>query len=111
MSVGDVYDGERVAREGRTHDRREQIRETVEDDLQDSFDEYDENPWVVQFFCQEEDDAEAHLDHLRGYVNPHAQRTALQDASLRATGRPTRRTARPPGLCSLAVTTLPPLPV
>ncbi len=80
ISVGAVYDVTPVATEGRTNDRLEQIRDTVEDALQDSFDEYDENPRVVQFFCQDEDDAEAYLDHLRGYVKPHAQRTAFTEA-------------------------------
>lgn len=44
ISVGAVYDVTPVATEGRTDDRLEQIRDTVEDALQDSFDEYDENP-------------------------------------------------------------------
>lgn len=43
ISVGAVYDVTPVATEGRTNDRLEQIRDTVEDALQDSFDEYDEN--------------------------------------------------------------------
>lgn len=51
MSVGAVYDVTPAATEGRTDERLEQIRDMVEDALQDSFDEYDTHPWVVQFFC------------------------------------------------------------
>lgn len=105
ISVGAVYDVTPVATEGRTNDRLEQIRDTVEDALQDSFDEYDENPWVVQFFCQDEDDAEAYLDHLRGYVKPHAQRTAFTEAWLGEMARHIRSISRPQGLFTDALIT------
>lgn len=72
VSVGAVYEVTLVATEGRTDARLEQIRDTLEDVLQDSFDEHDVSPWVVQFFCQDEDDADAYLDGLRGYIQPHA---------------------------------------
>lgn len=98
VSVGAVYDVTPVATEGRTDERLEQIRDTVEDALQDSFDEYDENPWVVQFFCQDENDAEAYLDHLRGYVKSHAQRTAFTEAWLGEMNRHIRSISRPEGL-------------
>lgn len=105
ISVGAVYDVTPVATEGRTNDRLEQIRDTVEDALQDSFDEYDENPWVVQFFCQDEDDAEAYLDHLRGYVKPHAQRTVFTEAWLGEMARHIRSISRPEGLFTDALIT------
>ncbi|EKP2118858.1 conjugative transfer ATPase [Salmonella enterica] len=105
ISVGAVYDVTPVATEGRTDDRLGQIRDTVEDALQDSFDEYDENPWVVQFFCQDEDDAEAYLDHLRGYVKPHAQRTAFTEAWLGEMARHIRSISRPEGLFTDALIT------
>ncbi|EKR2566609.1 conjugative transfer ATPase, partial [Escherichia coli] len=79
-------------------ERLEQIRDTVEDALQDSFDEYDTHPWVVQFFCQDENDVDAYLDHLRGYVKPHAQRTAFTEAWLGEMERHLRGIARPEGL-------------
>ncbi|MEG3127010.1 conjugative transfer ATPase [Pantoea cypripedii] len=98
ISVGAVYDVIPVATEGRTAERLEQIRDTVEDALQDSFDEFDENPWVVQFFCQDEDDTEAYLDRLRSYVKPHAQHTAFTNAWLIETERHIRSISRPEGL-------------
>ncbi|MEL5576486.1 conjugative transfer ATPase [Serratia marcescens] len=97
-SVGAVFDITPVATEGRTDDRLEQMRDTVEDALQDSFDEHDENPWVVQFFCQDENNVDAYLDRLRGYIKPHAQGSQLSESWLKETERHLRGIARPEGL-------------
>ncbi|MFV1478601.1 conjugative transfer ATPase [Serratia marcescens] len=98
VSVGAVFDITPVATEGRTDDRLEQMRDTVEDALQDSFDEHDENPWVVQFFCQDENNVDAYLDRLRGYIKPHAQGSQLSESWLKETERHLRGIARPEGL-------------
>ncbi len=98
VSVGAVFDITPVATEGRTDDRLEQMRDTVEDALQDSFDEHDENPWVVQFFCQDENNVEAYIDRLRQYVKPHAQGSAFTEDWLKETERHLRGIARPEGL-------------
>ncbi len=44
VSVGAVYSVTPAATEGRTEERPAQIRDMVEDALQDSFDEYDTHP-------------------------------------------------------------------
>ncbi|MBH3195574.1 conjugative transfer ATPase [Serratia marcescens] len=98
VSVGAVFDIMPVATEGRTDDRLEQMRDTVEDALQDSFDEHDENPWVAQFFCQDENNVEAYIDRLRNYVKPHAQGSAFTEDWLKETERHMRGIARPEGL-------------
>lgn len=98
VSVGAVFEITPVATEGRTDDRLEQMRDTVEDALQDSFDEHDENPWVVQFFCQDENNVDAYLDRLRGYIKPHAQGSQLSESWLKETERHMRGIARPEGL-------------
>lgn len=98
VSVGAVYAISPVATEGRTSERLAQIRDTVEDALQDSFDEHDENPWVVQFFCQDEDNVEAYLGRLRNYVRPHARDTPFTRDWLHVTERHLRGIARPEGL-------------
>ncbi|MBS7522806.1 conjugative transfer ATPase [Serratia ureilytica] len=98
VSVGAVFDITPVATEGRTDDRLEQMRDTVEDALQDSFDEHDENPWVVQFFCQDENNVDAYLDRLKGYIKPHAQGSQLSESWLKETERHMRGIARPEGL-------------
>ncbi|EHR6292676.1 conjugative transfer ATPase [Escherichia coli] len=105
VSVGAVYEVTPAATEGRTAERLEQIRDTVEDALQDSFDEYGTHPWVVQFFCQDENDVDAYLDHLRGYVKPRAQRTAFTEAWLGEMERHLRGIARPEGLFTDALVT------
>ncbi|EMH4079107.1 conjugative transfer ATPase [Serratia marcescens] len=98
VSVGAVFDITPVATEGRTDDRLEQMRDTVEDALQDSFDEHDENPWIVQFFCQDENNVEAYIGRLRNYVKPHAQGSAFSEDWLKETERHMRGIARPEGL-------------
>ncbi|HGP0625123.1 TPA: conjugative transfer ATPase [Serratia marcescens] len=98
VSVGAVFDITPVATEGRTDDRLEQMRDTVEDALQDSFDEHDENPWIVQLFCQDENNVEAYIDRLRQYVKPHAQGSAFTEDWLKETERHLRGIARPEGL-------------
>ncbi|MFV1478550.1 conjugative transfer ATPase [Serratia marcescens] len=98
VSVGAVFEVTPVATEGRTLERLEQMRDTVEDALQDSFDEHDENPWVVQFFCQDEDNVDAYLDRLRGYIKSHAQGSQLSESWLKETERHLRGIARPEGI-------------
>ncbi|STU59967.1 type IV secretory pathway, VirB4 component [Klebsiella pneumoniae subsp. ozaenae] len=98
VSVGAVYEVTPVATEGRTTDQLEKMRDTVEDALQDSFDEHDQNPWVVQFFCQDEDNVDAYLSRLRGYIKPHARGSHLTDSWLQETERHLRGIARPEGL-------------
>ncbi|MBP2834725.1 conjugative transfer ATPase [Dickeya parazeae] len=98
ISVGAVFELTPVATEGRTDDRLEQIRDTVEDAIQDSFDEYDENPWVIQFYCQDEDNVDVYIDRLRSYVKPHAQGSAFTEDWLQETERHLRGIARPDGL-------------
>jgi conjugative transfer ATPase len=98
VSVGAVYAVTPVASEGRSEERLEQIRDAVEDALQDSFDEHDNNPWVVQFFCQDEDDVDTHIAQLRQYAKPHAQGTTYTDAWLLETEKHLRGIARPQGI-------------
>lgn len=98
FSVGAVFEITPVATEGRTADRLEQMRDTVEDALQDSFDEHDENPWVVQFFCQDENNVDVCIDRLRNYVKPHAQGSEFTEDWLKETERHLRGIARPQGL-------------
>lgn len=98
VSVGAVFEVTPVATEGRTLERLEQMRDTVEDALQDSFDEHDEHPWVVQFFCQDENNVYAYLDGLRSYIKPHAQGSAFTEDWLRETKRHLHGIARPEGI-------------
>ncbi len=82
VSVGAVYAVESAPTEGRSAGRLLEIRDAVEDALQDSLDEHDDNPWVVQFFCQDEDDVSVTLATLRDYILPAARGTAFTEARL-----------------------------
>ncbi|BFI65249.1 conjugative transfer ATPase, PFL_4706 family protein [Yersinia pseudotuberculosis] len=98
VSVGAVFEIIPVGTEGRTPERLEEIRDIVEDALQDSFDERDSHPWVIQFFCQDETDVTEYIDHLRGYIKPWAQGTAFTDAYLQEMARHMQGIALPKGL-------------
>ncbi len=50
ISVGAVYQIESIATEGRPAERLTEIRDQLEDAIQDSLEEDDISPWVVQFF-------------------------------------------------------------
>ncbi len=98
VSVGAVFDVLPVGSEGRTAERLEEIRDVIEDAIQDSFDERDTCPWVIQFFCQDETDVTAYLDRLRGYIKPWAQGSAFTEDYLREIEGHMRGIAVPQGL-------------
>ncbi len=87
QSVGAVYEVIPVGTEGRPAERLEEIRDVVEDALQDSLPELDSHQWVVQFYCQDETDVTAYMDKLCGYVKPWAQGTPFTQAWLTETER------------------------
>lgn len=72
-SVGAVYDITPFGTEGRSPARLEELRDILKDALQDSFTEYDRHPWVVQFYCQDEDDTANWLAALRDYAVQEAR--------------------------------------
>ncbi len=76
-SVGAVFELPPVGTEGRSDAFLEQVRDTVTDTLQDAFDEHERAPWVVQFFCQDEDDSEAWLASLAAYAAPEIRDSAF----------------------------------
>ncbi|EOX0650047.1 conjugative transfer ATPase [Morganella morganii] len=98
VSVGAVFEVIPAGTEGRTAARLDEIRDIAEDALQDSFDERDSHPWVIQFFCQDDPEVTAYLDTLRGYIRPQAQDTAMTADYLRETERHMRGLAVPQGL-------------
>ncbi len=98
VSVGAVYRIEPIATEGRPLERLIEIRDQLEDAIQDSLEEDDISPWVVQFFCQDEDDPSSYLTTLRDYVKPWAQGTAFTDAFLAESERHLKSIAQPDGI-------------
>ncbi|MBC8946342.1 conjugative transfer ATPase [Xenorhabdus indica] len=98
VSVGAVYQIEPVATEGRPAKRLIEIRDQLEDAVQDSLDEDDISPWVVQFFCQDDDDPADYLNTLRDYVKPWAQGTDFTEAFLAESERHLNNIAQPDGI-------------
>ncbi|EAN4681542.1 conjugative transfer ATPase [Salmonella enterica] len=97
-SVAAVYDITPVGTEGRSQQYLAEIRDIVKDALQDSFDELDTCPWVVQFFCQNEDDFSGYMQQLRDYVTPAAKGSAFSETWLSEMDRHLRGITRSGGL-------------
>jgi conjugative transfer ATPase len=76
-SVGAVFELLPLGTEGRSQAFLEQARDAITDALQDAFDEQERAPWVVQFFCQDEDDSEAWLEMLAAYATPDIRHSAF----------------------------------
>lgn len=89
-SVGAVYDITPFGTEGRSPARLEELRDILKDALQDSFTEYDRHPWVVQFYCQDEDDTASWLAALHDYAVPEARNSVFTRAWLNEMERHTR---------------------
>ncbi|MGP0152630.1 conjugative transfer ATPase [Pantoea ananatis] len=98
VSVGAVYEINPVGTEGRPESRLEEIRDVVENALQDSIPELDSHQWVVQFFCQDDSDLSAYMDSIRGYVRPRAQGTSFTEAWLNEQERHLKNVAAEKGL-------------
>jgi conjugative transfer ATPase len=96
-SVGAVYDITPFGTEGRAPARLEELRDILKDALQDSFTEYDRNPWVVQFYCQDEDDTASWLAALRDYAVPEAKNSDFTCAWLKEMERHLHAVSRPEG--------------
>ncbi|WP_431819433.1 conjugative transfer ATPase [Burkholderia sp. F1] len=79
VSVAAFFELTPVGTEGRELHWLAQVRDSLENALQDSFDELDENPWVVQLYAQDETDWDRYLASLHGYIQPRAQGTAFSD--------------------------------
>jgi conjugative transfer ATPase len=97
-SVAAFYELLPVGTEGREPDWLLQVRDTLENVLQDSFDELEDNPWVVQLYAQDDTSWDRYLDELRDYIQPRAQGTAFTEFYLRFFGHHLQAIAKPGGL-------------
>ena len=68
QSVAAFFELAPVGTEGRELAWLWQARDALENALQDSFDELDENPWVVQLYAQDEANWDGYLRGLASYV-------------------------------------------
>src|SRR5690606_22641794 len=84
--------------EGREPAWLAQARDALENALQDSFDELDQNPWVVQLYAQDEPNFDQYLHTLRDYVQPRAKGAVFTEQYLRSVEHHLRAVSRPGGL-------------
>ncbi|MBN6058675.1 conjugative transfer ATPase [Aggregatibacter actinomycetemcomitans] len=100
-SAGAVFDVKPIGTEGRSENYLNRVRTLVKDALQDSFDELDNNPYVVQFYCQDEKDLSSYVEHLRHYIkntSPEAAESAFTEQWLSVVERHLRDVTKPGGL-------------
>lgn len=97
-SVAAFYELTPVATEGRDAQWLDQARDTLEHTLQDSFEERDEHPWVIQLYVQDEtgwDDYQRTLEH---YIHPRAEQAEFTRFYLGLIQHHLRAVAKPGGL-------------
>lgn len=97
-SVAALYELEPIGTEGREPGWLCQIRDAIENALQDSLDELEEQPWVVQMYAQDETNWEGYLKSLAGHIQPRAQGTAFTEFYLRFFKAHLQAIAKPGGL-------------
>ena len=98
QSVAAFFELLPIGTEGREMAWLWQARDAVENALQDSFDEFDEHPWVVQFYAQDEPDFGDYLHTLRAYLQPRAQDSAFSAFYLHFFAHHLYAVAKPGGL-------------
>lgn len=87
-----------IGTEGRDPDWLRQARDALENALQDSFDELDTSPWVIQFFANDETRWDDYLAGLRDYVQPRAQGTPFTELYLQLFRHHLAAVSKPGGL-------------
>ncbi|WP_083928491.1 conjugative transfer ATPase [Marinobacterium rhizophilum] len=98
LSVAAFFELQPLGTEGREAAWLAQARDALENALQDSFDELDDNPWVLQLYAQDEANFDAYLARLQRYLQPRAQGTAFSECYLTSIAHHLRAVAKPGGL-------------
>ena len=98
QSVAAFFELEPIGTEGRESAWLLQARDAVENALQDSFDELDQHPWVVQFYAQDDTDWNGYLETLQAYLQPRARNSQFSEFYLRSFTHHLRAIAKPGGL-------------
>ena len=97
-SVGAVWEIEPRGTEGRGGRWLTDLRNGLHDVLQDSFEEFDAAPWVLQTYTWREPDLSAAAEALRDYVAGDARGTEFSGVYADMLGAHYRAVARPGGL-------------
>lgn len=87
-----------IGTEGRDPEWLRKARDALENALQDSFDELDTSPWVVQLYAQDETNWDDYLQRLHDYIQPRAQGTAFTEYYLALMKQHLEAISKPGGL-------------
>ncbi|WP_027951062.1 conjugative transfer ATPase [Haliea salexigens] len=98
VSVGAVLEVLPAGTEGRSPDYLAELRDTLQDALQDSFDEHDQAPWVLQSYTFDEPDLDRAMDAVSHYPARHIRDTAYTRAYLELMARHYQGISKPGGL-------------
>lgn len=79
ISVGAVYEITPYGTEAKPLSKLQAISDIVTNSIQDSFEERDNNPWVTQYFCQDEDNLQYYITQLKKYTKSHAKGTVFTE--------------------------------
>ncbi|HGH4624775.1 TPA: conjugative transfer ATPase [Enterobacter hormaechei] len=98
VSVAAFFELMPIGTEGREASWLAQVRDALENALQDSFDELDESPWVVQLYAQDDAVWNGYLSTLETYLQPRARESEFTKFYLRFFGHHLRAVSRQGGL-------------
>lgn len=97
-SLAAFYELMPVGTEGREADWLRRVRDALENALQDSFDEEEVNPWVIQLYAQDETSWDGYIRTLQNYVRERAKGCEFTEEYLRLFERHLYAIAKPGGL-------------
>ncbi len=83
QSVAAFFELTPLGTEGREAHWLSQVRDALENALQDSFDELEGSPWVMQLYAQDETGWDSYLSALRAYLHPRVQGSEFTQEYLR----------------------------
>lgn len=72
-SVGAVFEINPIGTAGRTQEHLASVRDTLEEALADSFEEYDRSPWIIQTYTFDDTQIEGMVDRIRDYAGTDAR--------------------------------------
>jgi len=98
ISVGAVLEVHPAGTEGRSPEYLAQLRDTLQDALQDSFEEHDHAPWVLQTYTFDEPDLDSATAAIARYPVPDARHTPYTRAYLDLLARHYRGISKAGGL-------------
>lgn len=87
-----------IGTEGRDPEWLRKVRDALENALQDSFDELETSPWVVQLYAQDETSWDDYLQQLHDYIQPRAKGTAFTELYLQLMKQHLAAISKPGGL-------------